>query len=344
MSRETNMNNSKILVVDDSSTQVFNLQSLLEGAGYSVVTANDGVEAMDYLDSDNPLPNLILSDIVMPNMNGFELCARVKESYKNIPIIILTVHNDEKNLQKAFNAGAVDFLGKPFSETELFIRINNVQEIQKNKIEIKNAKSYFENIINSLSDGLWILNLQGNTIDVSPSMLKISGYDCKEELIRKSPIDITGESDRENTGRIIKETFEKGHFFGESSLIKKNGNIILISASTSLLKDVDGKPIGIIGIIRDITEYKKVEKQLLTANQHLLAGEQKLKSVNRRLEAKKERLQKSQKELNRKLIELVRFNKIMIGRELRMIELKEEVNTLLEKAGQIEKYKVIKKN
>ena len=141
-------------------------------------------------------------------------------------------------------------------------RLGRIIERKLAENEIKNAKTYSENIISSLSDGLWILDLQGNTVDVSPSMLKISGYDSKEELIGKSPIDVTAESDREETERLIKETFEKGHSSGETSLIKKNGDKIGISVSTSLLKDADEKTIGLIGMIRDITKRKKSEEQI----------------------------------------------------------------------------------
>ena len=538
--------NIRILVVDDSPTQVSKFKALLEEAGYSVDIANDGVEAMDYLNSGKPLPSLILTDIVMPNMDGFDLCANVKESYKNIPVIILTVHNNEENLQKAFNAGAVDYLAKPFSKTEMLIRIDNTLKTQsaimkeakakrefkesselyatlvstipeiiyrvdangkfffvsesvkqlgyspkeligkhfrrivhpadykavnrhivlskykgektgdiespklfnerrtagrmtrnlklrlavkkqkgnskeyrffnihfstgewdrfvkeKNKSllgsigiacditenlnaekqirksaekhknflnnlgdlvyetdingnityvnkfaeevmglplkdiinkpflplfteesqkiatdvyqrtlkgevpkyeltfkngrvlqynnkplisetgettgvfgmarditerkkaedEIKSVSTYLENIVNSMSDGLWVLDLQGNTIDVSPSMVKISGYDSKEELTKKSPMDITDKDDQGKTALIIKETLEKESFLGETSLIKKNGDKILISVSTSLLKNSDKKAIGLIGIIRDITRQKEIEKEL----------------------------------------------------------------------------------
>jgi CheY-like chemotaxis protein len=67
------MNKGKILIVDDSFTQASKFKTILEEAGYATDIANDGVEAIDYLNSDKSLPNLILADIVMPNMDGIEL-------------------------------------------------------------------------------------------------------------------------------------------------------------------------------------------------------------------------------------------------------------------------------
>ena len=120
-----------ILIVDDSQVQLMLLQAMLEGTGYSTVTAKDGVEALDYLKSDNPPPVLILSDVVMPNMDGYELCVKVRDTYKNIPVLICTAYDDGKSLEKALNAGAADYTEKPFTKTKLLVRINNILEKQK---------------------------------------------------------------------------------------------------------------------------------------------------------------------------------------------------------------------
>ena len=115
-----------ILLVEDHLPQLNRTKALLENAEYSVVAAINGIEAIDYLNSNNPLPDLILSDLNMPEMNGLELCEKAQKSFKDIPLIIITTDDDKKNLQKAFDTGAMDFLGKPFSK----IRIHkSVQEV-----------------------------------------------------------------------------------------------------------------------------------------------------------------------------------------------------------------------
>ena len=251
------MYNEKILIVDDSSTQASKFKAILEDAGYSADIANDGVEAMNYLNSGNPFPNLILSDIVMPNMDGFELCAKVKKTYNHIPVIILTVHNDEKNLQKAFNAGAVDYLGIPFSKTELFVRINNVLESPK-------RKTYLEEFIDTMGDGFWVINERGESVDVNSSLLKMLGY-SRTEFLEKAPSDVTAEKDLKETSRLIKESFEGKHSRGEIKIIKKNGKELPVSILGSSIKNAQGSVVNGFAIIRDITERKKVEEKLKQA-------------------------------------------------------------------------------
>ena len=180
------MNQKIILVVGDSLTEVLTFKTILHDAGYSINEACDGVEVVDYLKSAAPLPDLILTDIFMPNIDGFELCRQLKESYKNIPVIILTAHNDEENLHKAFDAGAEDFLGIPFSKTELLVRINNVlktQSIIKKKLiarrKFQESEEQLAILIRTIPDIIYKVDVDGKFTFVSESIKQL-GYSPKE--------------------------------------------------------------------------------------------------------------------------------------------------------------------
>ena len=134
------MKSATILIVEDSETQKIMLQTTLEKNGYTAAVSKDGVEALEYLNnSDYPLPDLIISDIIMPNMNGYELCSTIKNEFSSIFTILLTATKDNEALKKSFNAGAIDFLKKPFKQEELLIRVNNVLRIKKAEDSLKEA-------------------------------------------------------------------------------------------------------------------------------------------------------------------------------------------------------------
>lgn len=112
-----------ILIVDDTETNIDILLELL-GEKYDVIVALDGVSALEIVDENQV--DLILLDIMMPQIDGYEVCDRLKskESSSNIPIIFITAKDDEKSIEKAYEAGALDYITKPFKALELLARVN----------------------------------------------------------------------------------------------------------------------------------------------------------------------------------------------------------------------------
>ena len=113
----------RILVVDDDPNIVFLLTSLLEEKGYHVLTAANGEIALDCALTDSP--DLILLDINLPHLDGMKVCAKLRKNpvTRQIPVIFLTGNNSSDRLEQAIDVGANDFLGKPISSVELFVRI-----------------------------------------------------------------------------------------------------------------------------------------------------------------------------------------------------------------------------
>jgi len=114
-----------ILVVDDVVSNVLLLRVLLTNEKFKVITASNGKEALSQ--AANAHPDLILLDVMMPEMNGFEVAERLKADpeTQNIPIIFLTVLNTTADIVKGFKVGANDFISKPFNKEELVIRVNH---------------------------------------------------------------------------------------------------------------------------------------------------------------------------------------------------------------------------
>ncbi|MDP3562890.1 MAG: response regulator, partial [Methanoregula sp.] len=116
----------KLLVVEDSRTQAEYLRHILENEGYRVVLAANGLEALEQIRIDRP--TLVLSDIIMPEMDGYELCRRIRSdaAIATIPVILVTQLFDPVDVIKGLEAGADNFIIKPFEPQHVYSRIHSV--------------------------------------------------------------------------------------------------------------------------------------------------------------------------------------------------------------------------
>ncbi|MDY6939751.1 MAG: response regulator [Cyanobacteriota bacterium] len=110
---------SKVLVIEDSVTQREMIANLLRGSGLTVIEASDGVEALEQIQKS--LPDLVVLDIVMPRMNGYEVCRRIKADPKtqNVPVVMCSSKGEEFDRYWGMKQGADAYVAKPFQPTEL---------------------------------------------------------------------------------------------------------------------------------------------------------------------------------------------------------------------------------
>lgn len=132
------MKQKTILIVDDTVTNLDILSDLLED--YDVVDALNGFDALEIINNEHI--DLILLDIMMPDMDGFEVCTKIKSNKKtkNIPIIFITAMTDEDSIEKAYEIGANDYVTKPFKPKELLAKVKREFEIQELIAELKNSE------------------------------------------------------------------------------------------------------------------------------------------------------------------------------------------------------------
>jgi putative two-component system response regulator len=144
--KENNMS-SMVLIVDDEYAGRETLQSVLEGEGYQLEMAENGQQAIEK--AKELLPDVILLDIMMPGMTGFEVCERIRSDPQiaEIPIIVLTALDDRESLLTALKAGADDFISKPFDRYELrarlmgITRLNRYQKLLQERAKLQNANA-----------------------------------------------------------------------------------------------------------------------------------------------------------------------------------------------------------
>jgi len=127
----------KILIVDDVSENIQVAMNILKEENYSLSFASDGYEALELLKAEGF--DLILLDIMMPKLDGFEVCRRIKlmDDYKDIPIIFLTAKSDIDSIAKGFKLGGVDYIVKPFHAEEILSRVKNHLELYQAKKLLK---------------------------------------------------------------------------------------------------------------------------------------------------------------------------------------------------------------
>jgi PAS domain S-box-containing protein len=246
----------KILFVEDDLVQLKPVLAILEKEGYIVETANDGKKAMDYLKSESGLPDLILSDIFMPNMNGFELCVEVKKSYPNIPFIMLTVHNDDGNLQKAFESNALDYLGKPFTKTELLMRITNVLLQHNTEMALIKEVTELNQMLDAVNDMMRVIDFDFNILRITNSMADMLGLNKKEIIGRKCYNIFPGNQCRTEDCPVNRMLREKKKFAADTA--KENEDCCLNGiVSVTPLNSKKGETIGIIEVF-DFNSEKKL--------------------------------------------------------------------------------------
>ena len=122
---------SKVMIVDDDPNIRELVCALLKNSGFETCTAKDGREALRVIVDENP--DLALVDLMMPNMDGYELCLKLREYYEDIPIMMLTAKGELPAKVKGFEAGADDYLTKPFENDELILRVKAL--LRRYKIE-----------------------------------------------------------------------------------------------------------------------------------------------------------------------------------------------------------------
>ena len=140
----------KILVIDDYPDNVFLLQNRLEREGFEVIKAYDGTMGIQKAVEEKP--DLILLDVMMPDISGFDVCKTLttREDTKLMPIILVTALSEAESLKKGLQSGAFDYVKKPFNRNELIARINSAlrfSEMNQLLVEVEKVKTYAATVV-----------------------------------------------------------------------------------------------------------------------------------------------------------------------------------------------------
>ncbi len=143
---DENVAQSRVLVVDDNAQNLELLVAYLDGLDCEVATAVDGVDALGKIQEDPP--DLILLDIMMPRMSGFEVCRKVKTdpTTRDIPVIMVTALNELGDIERGVESGTDDFITKPVNRLELVTRVRSLLRVRHLKGELDRTLAYLNSV------------------------------------------------------------------------------------------------------------------------------------------------------------------------------------------------------
>ncbi len=174
------MEKIKILIVDDESRMRKLIRDFLEREGYQILEASDGIEAMDMFYADKHI-DLIILDVMMPRMDGWQVCKEVREHSK-VPIMMLTARAEEQSELKGFELGVDEYVAKPFSPKILVARVGALLK------RVKNAEGNSE--INAggiiINKSAHMVTIDGETIDLSVKEFELLTYFVENQKIALS--------------------------------------------------------------------------------------------------------------------------------------------------------------
>lgn len=267
---------ASILVVDDMPDNLRLLRSLLLQEGYKVRPASSGAEALAAVAASKP--DLILLDIKMPGMDGFEVCRRLQqdEQTKTIPIIFVTASADLTGLVKGFKLGAVDYITKPFNEDELRVRVRTHIELYQMREhlqrlvelrtrDLQQSENKYRTLFESSSDAIMLLD-EYVFIDCNAATLKMFGCATRDEFLNCHPGELSpstqpdGRGSKEAADEKIALAYQTGSNFFEWTHRRSTGEDFPAEVLLTRLT-LDGKDL-LQATVRDITERKLAEEEI----------------------------------------------------------------------------------
>ncbi len=185
-----------ILAVDDSEDNLMIIKSYLSHVGYKVITASNGQEGLEAVQRE--LPDIILTDIMMPVMDGFEFTKRLKSSKEtaDIPIIMITAQKEDESLNKGIDMGADEYIIKPFQLTHLQVRVRSMLRIAEGQKKLKTANQELSNWNQHLEERVEEKTREVEKINFlkkffSPQLVKSFASDQPEEIMKTHKRNIT---------------------------------------------------------------------------------------------------------------------------------------------------------
>jgi PAS domain S-box-containing protein len=258
---------NSILVVDDEKMNLEFLRKTL-CPEHKVSVTKSGASALEM--ANNYMPDLILLDILMPGMNGFEVLEKLKasEKTKKIPVIIMTGLTNKKDEERVLSLGAADFLNKPLDENIVKLRVRNQLQIikqiiiiEKNAEKMRNDLTFIETIVSNYKGVIWSVNNENVITSFNGQFLKTIGVG-PSALIGKN-IQVARDKGRHPD---IIDNIEKTFREGPQDWYSEVDGIVFRS-QTMLMRDKDGNVTGLVGSSDDVTEIIRLKKVAETANQ-----------------------------------------------------------------------------
>ena len=260
-----------LLVEDEAVTRKF-IHLSLDGIFDEILIANDGKEGLKLFNENQERITLIISDITMPNMNGIEMSRMIRKQNRDIPIILLTAHDDASLVVNALNAGVNHYMLKPIDHHKLLNEVIHYRNEQIHKDEVARSLNLLKQY-KSIIDDTTILSktdLTGKITYANDEFYKISGY-TEDELIGSHHNIVRHPDTEKNTFKDMWKTIKNGkNWSGNIKNRAKNGSTYYTKAFISPIKNHVGKIIEYIAIRHDITEIVEARNNIEESQREMI--------------------------------------------------------------------------
>ena len=271
----------KVLIVDDNPNNLFTLRSLIEKyTDVNVIEADGGEKAVNLALTENDV-DLIILDVQMPEMDGFQTASmlKVRKKTRDIPVIFLTAaYKTDEFQQKGYDVGAADYLLKPIDDNLLLNKLTayfrliekeralNVlleEKVAQRTAELEQIRRYQERLLNTMGEALLVLSPEGQIKSTNPAAQMMLGYK-QTELVGLSIGDVFEEAEDEQAGAFMGTWLDAMIRTGvvrdvEARFIAKNGTLVPILFSRTAMVDEAGAVTDIICIAKNMTGYIKID-------------------------------------------------------------------------------------
>ena len=260
---------ARILVVEDERVVAEHVANILRNFGYDVIAVvSSGEDAVKI--AEKKLPDLVLMDIMLEgDMNGIEATGQVRSRF-GIPVVYLTVYADDERLQRAKKTEPFGYILKPFEERELYSSIE--MALYKHKMEkvLVESERRYRLLAENVSDVIWTMDMDMRFTYGSPSTYSLTGYTVEEQVNLTLDKILTPDSFEIASRVFNEEAAIEASGLGDTSRtrlleleqVHKDGSTLWVEVKTSFLRAPDGRPIGVLGVTRDITESRRAKGEL----------------------------------------------------------------------------------
>lgn len=295
----------KILVVDDDLVTLSLLEKYMMKLGHEPLFANDGIMAWDLF--INSQVGMVITDWMMPNMNGLDLCTKIRSSGKRgyTYIIVLTANDQKNDLIKMFEAGADDYIIKPLDLEELRVRIKTGERILRLENEHKELESILIEsrnklriVLDSLQEEIVAVDSGFRIVSINNAFIQhvgISFADLHNRPCFKEDDGTLFPFNKDKIEKIVSTVFETGksEFFLDT-LNNVYGDMTYREISCLPVKDEDGKVFQAVIVSKDVTDERKKSEEITSLNQRLQDAVHQVKAKNQKLQQTLQRLKETQ--------------------------------------------------
>lgn len=271
-----------ILIVDDEPVGRETLEGLLASPHYQLVFASSGTEALSHAQTISP--DLVLLDVMMPGMDGFEVCRRLRASppLSEVPILLVTALDDRDSRLEGIAAGADDFITKPFDRAELRLRVRTIMRLNRYR-RLMNERARFEQLIHLSPDGFLIANPEGTIHLANPAIARILRADTAEALIGRNMRTFVEQSHHARCESCLTSVLSTPSYTVclEIVVLRTDGTSVPIEIHIGQVRWEACLMVQMIA--RDITERKEAEAENLLLLQKLAERERRLQDLVEKL-------------------------------------------------------------